>query len=529
MQARSVGVRRSLGGGIGPCVAAAFAAVSTGCVMEAPLDQETETVSSSITAAELLGRQITGPLTFENRCVDNVETAFAALPGRPSGTMRYRSRGGSALPPDNAKLEPFGSFDHHIQGITRFPVGFDNDRRWLAVSRAHLNNRAGFFLVHLGDADGADGSQLLLPGKSYPSNPVAGRETKFYYPLTGTGHPGGMQAFGQFLALASESETAPSFIDFYDFRGGPGAGRRLQRVLLGSTPSFPVARVIGGVAVARLKDGRFLMFVLGQDKKMEGWFYVSNNSNLTSTTQWLPVSHVKGTDWTEYQNVSLVTECNSNRLYVVATGNPGYASDVFTGADRGDLFRLSATAAGGVAMTKVVSRTFASDDGFCTFRAAATVHADKNGKLILYCHAHHANTDIIDGPDSKLKMAEWSVGGCLSTQTACGSSCCSQGSACTNGSCCPVANSCGSACCTNGTVCKNASRNLCCDSLSVACGSSCCGLDQQCVNNTCVTPPPPPPPPPPSSCGLFQRCTPPNGTCPGSQICFGTGCCGILR
>jgi hypothetical protein len=523
-------VRRGFARPIGRCVAAAFAVLSAGCAIEEPGDAST--ASQAITAAELLGRQATGPSTFNNRCVDNVETAFAALPQRPTGTMRYRSQGGVRLPPSSAKLEPFGSFDFHVQSITRFAGGFDNDRRWIAVSRKHEVDRAGFFLVHLADADGADGGRLLIPGKAYPSDPVAGRETRFYYPVRDTGHPGGMQAFGQFLAIASEApEGLSSFIDIYDFRGGPGAGRVLQRFMIPlSTPSFPTKRIIGGVAMATLRDGRYLMFVLGQDKVREGWFFVSNGTNLTSTTQWLPLSYVKGdSSWDEYQNVTLVTECNSNQLYVVATGNATYLSDVLPGTDHGDLFRLSANSAGNVVMTRVARKTFVSEDGFCTFRAGATVHADKDGKLILYCHAHHANTDIIDGPDSKLKMAEWQRLGCLSTQTTCGSTCCSQGSACVNGSCCSVSNSCGSACCGGGTVCKNAARNLCCDSLSIACGSSCCTLGQQCVNNACVTPPPPPPPPPPVSCGIFQPCGP-GGACPGNTICFGTtGCCGILR
>lgn len=511
------------------CAAAAAAAASAGCLMEGPPADE-GTAATAITAAELLGRQATAPSTFSNRCIDNVETAFAALPGRPSGTIRYRSQGGVRLPPSNAKLEPFGSFSFHVQGITRFPAGFDNDRRWLAVSRAHEQNRAGFFLVNLNDADGADGGKLLLPGKQYPSDPIAGRETRFYYPVQGTAHPGGMQAFGQFLAVASEAPLAPSFVDIYDFRGGPGAGRLLQRVMLSSSGQFPVARVIGGVAMATLKDGRFLMFVLGQDTVKEGWFYVSNNSNLSATTQWLPLAHVVGdSTWTEYQNVTLMTECNSQKLYVLATGNATYASDILPGTNQADLFRVTANSAGGVTMTRASRRTFTADDGFCTFRAAATGHADKDGKLVMLCHAHHANTDLLGNPDSKLKLAEYASSGCLATQTQCGTTCCSQGSACVGGSCCPVSNSCGSACCGGGTVCMNASSSLCCDSLSIACGSSCCTLGQQCVNNACVTPPPPPPPPPPTSCGIFQPCGP-DGACPGNTICFGnTGCCGILH
>src|SRR4051812_28759309 len=107
MQKSLANARTGFARPIGRFVAAAFAVLSAGCVMEEPGDAPT--AGEAITAAELLGRQATGPGTFNNRCVDNVETAFAALPERPTGTMRYRSQGGVQLPPSNAKLEPFGS------------------------------------------------------------------------------------------------------------------------------------------------------------------------------------------------------------------------------------------------------------------------------------------------------------------------------------------------------------------------------------------------------------------------------------
>lgn len=45
--------------------------------------------------------------------------------------------------------------------------------------------------------------------------------------------------------------------------------------------------------------------------------------------------------------------------------------------------------------------------GYCTFRAAASVHVDDQGDLVLYCHTHHSNTNIFGTPDSKLELAEY--------------------------------------------------------------------------------------------------------------------------
>jgi hypothetical protein len=485
-----------------------------------------------LTGAELRGRSRTFNSDDGNRCADDVEAAFTALPNSPSGKIRYRSRGGATLPPDNAKLEPFGSFEYHVQSITRFAPGLDGDARWLAVSRSHKHNRAGFLLVNLNDAAGVDGSTLLEPGKSYPSDPVpTGRETQFYYPIKDTGHPGGMFAFGKYLAVASESETRPSWVDIYDFSEGPGSGIHLQRVMVTSQGrDFEVARVIGGVAVNPLSDGRFLMFVLGQDKKKEGWFYISDSDRLTTETEWTAISRVGDSNWDEYQNVSMVSECNTGNLYVIATGNASYASDLLPGSNVADLFLVSGSDES-VNMTKRVSRVMADvSDGFCTFRAGANAYVDADGKLAMYCHAHHANTDIIDGPDSKLKMVEFASSGCLEAQTACGDTCCSEGSSCVDGSCCPVANSCGSSCCGAGSECRDPSLGLCCDALSIQCGGACCTFGDECIDGACVPPPPPPPPPPApeeGTCAPFEECST-AADCPGGQFCQG-GCCFVLR
>jgi hypothetical protein len=47
------------------------------------------------------------------------------------------------------------------------------------------------------------------------------------------------------------------------------------------------------------------------------------------------------------------------------------------------------------------------DDGYDQFRAAADFYVGRDNKLLLYSHAHHANTDVFGCPDSKLKLSEF--------------------------------------------------------------------------------------------------------------------------
>jgi hypothetical protein len=39
--------------------------------------------------------------------------------------------------------------------------------------------------------------------------------------------------------------------------------------------------------------------------------------------------------------------------------------------------------------------------------APANFHVARDSKLLLYSHSHHANTDVIGCPDSKLKLSEF--------------------------------------------------------------------------------------------------------------------------
>lgn len=542
--------------GAAALVLCAAAAMASACAAAPEADEQVSSSEATVlTSDELKGSVIGSGYGFGNRCVTDVAAAFAALPTSPSNRARYWSQGGRRLPPYNAVLAPFAPLQGkpdfsfhiglpikfsipHVQSMSRFEFGDQQDDRWFAVSRSHqASGHAGFFLVHFGDTEGADGSRMLTPGVDYTSPIPRERTTEFYYPIQGGNHPGGLQAFGHYLAVAVEPESGYSFVDVYDFSRGFGAGVPIQRVPM--TPSgtnFRPDRSISAVAVTRLKDHRYLMFVLGKDSSRHGWFFVTEGTELPAP--WAPLDYFRGYDtsppspfgwFREYQNVTMLTDCGTENIYLLATGNDGYTGSFAAGTDYADLFRLEVSPAG-ISMALAGSRNFnPGDGGYCTFRAAANGYAGKDNRLLFYCHSHHSNSDSGGNPNATLKLVEYAFEGCLKTQVMCGDECCSGGSSCVHGACCAAEKTCGTNCCGGDYECKDASRSLCCARFEQACGDGCCGVNQQCVAGACQDVPPPPPPPPGENCGSVPACSTASD-CPSRfNYCNGSGCCAQIR
>jgi len=294
----------------------------------------------------------------------------------------------------------------------------------------------GFFLVQLGDVPGHQGETLGAPGapaRFVSPNPRL-RRTAYYHPLGNTDHPGGLAMVGQILAIAASCDTARScarqaFIEFHDL-SVPGARHtRLHRFNLFRQRERRHKNYASSVAVARLSNGRHLMFVLGKADKREGWFYISNTSHLGRDTYWRYLNRYEGRgSMDDYQNTTLITECESGDMFLLGTGNssfgptirggPGILGQVLSlfkqgairkGRERIDLFKL-ALVGGRVEMTRVLSRGWKPDPhGHCNFRAGASAYVTPKGRLALYCTTRKANTDLLGLPDSKLKMAEFSA------------------------------------------------------------------------------------------------------------------------
>lgn len=369
-------------------------------------------VAQFATPLEMKGHATTSfGYSMANRCAVNVRSGFDQIPAAPTGKIRYRSMGGKVLPPSNAKLAEFDDWESHVQSMARISLPW-SDNQWAAVTRANpgVSGGAGLFLIGLGGVRGADGTRWVNAGDNFTGEPPADRRTFLYYPIAGTDHPGGLQAMGDYIVVASEGATGqPPFVDIFQRTFADTSYSPMQRLVLNGTLGEPVAptRAITAAAMARLKDGRFLLFVLGKDDHQEGWFYVSDQTLPSATMTWSFLDYV-AVPWL-YQNVTLVTECTTGDIYMVATNNDDFQGPLDAGVEYADLLQVTWNAASSqVDLPLIAVRSFSPGSGaYCTFRAASNAFVDKQGKLNLYCHSHHSNTDIFGNADSKLKLVEF--------------------------------------------------------------------------------------------------------------------------
>src|SRR3954465_2606607 len=102
--------RSHLGGASAVGALAIVVAILVAACSGAAVDEPTEQRESAVTVSELKGDVLGNGAGMSNRCVTDVAAAFAALPGSPSNRGRYISKGGQALPPSGAVLQPFYPF-----------------------------------------------------------------------------------------------------------------------------------------------------------------------------------------------------------------------------------------------------------------------------------------------------------------------------------------------------------------------------------------------------------------------------------
>jgi hypothetical protein len=373
-----------------------------------------------------------------NRCVRGALAAVRALGDEPTAAVRYSSMAARRLPPYGATLSAFGANDSHLQGIARLVP--NDGSNWVVVSRAQPGQLGGggFFLVQLGDVPAHGGAPFgsRKARARYVQVNSETRRTRYYHPVESSDHPGGLQMLGQTLALAASCDSAKgctgrTFVEFHDLSEPSARDTRLQRFFLfrqGEPYATPHAT---SVAVAKERDGRYLMFVHGKDDRREGWFYRSDADRIGPETQWRYIDHFQGdASWDgKYQSTTLLSECGSGDLYLLGTGNPSYRATlkprwspgivadlllfllvdgaVHEGRELLHLFKLEQKGSH-IDMRRVYTASWQPDRGaYCSFRAGATAYVTPEGRLALYCTTRKANTNLFGSPDSKLKLLEF--------------------------------------------------------------------------------------------------------------------------
>lgn len=347
----------------------------------------------------LTGLAVATPLTFLrgdtncrhgdpdcNRCANDVPTQFRlAFEGghRPWigwHESSWEFRGNDRYPPDNAKPEdafrPFGEgaqvgvVSKHVQGFvrtnsTRFPY---------AGSHSH-KDRGSIFIVE----NGSGGKALHSLYKS------------------ATGHPSGVAVLGDGLFVAEKVDGKGHL---RVFRIGDSGKPQQQRYALEE-----LGAAGGGLGLTKLHDGSTLLISSAPgDGFRKGTFDEQRDENLKprSTRFWRltpnafharPGGTVPFGKWSHdgisarpdkpmaySENLSVVTECQSAKIYTVhTTGDWGLRGDGY--------WRLSRVDDGpqGPHLVHVAIARQNQHNERCHHRSSATVHVNRDGQLEFLC------------------------------------------------------------------------------------------------------------------------------------------------
>jgi hypothetical protein len=165
-------------------------------------------------------------------------------------------------------------------------------------------------------------------------------------------HPGGMQVLGDVLAVAVECSgrrcNEAARVLFYDISEPSRVDAPIASLLLDGSQGEPRQHgrqsKASSVALTKLVDGRFLVYVGGRHSGRYGHFYVSDRSTLDDRTQFRFAHYwsahkadpdrgfdpLFGTctasddgvcrEWDRYENTTFVNECGTGRIYLVGMG-----------------------------------------------------------------------------------------------------------------------------------------------------------------------------------------------------------------
>ncbi|NLY92554.1 MAG: hypothetical protein GXY23_00875 [Myxococcales bacterium] len=165
-------------------------------------------------------------------------------------------------------------------------------------------------------------------------------------------HPGGMQVLGDVLAVAVECDgrrcKGPARVLFYDVSDPASVKAPMTSIVLDGSQGEPRqlgrASKASSVALTKLVDGRFLVYVGGRHSGRYGHFYVSDGPRLDAGTRFDFVHYWSALkddperridpllgvctareggvckEWDRYENTTFVTECGTGRIYLVGMG-----------------------------------------------------------------------------------------------------------------------------------------------------------------------------------------------------------------
>ena len=368
---------------------------------------------------ELKGRVIATPTPNANRCVPDPVAQINSL--RDHGDI-LGFRMGAGYP------DPDGD-DYHWQGIQRLPI---SGGRVFAVSSSAPRDKGGHLaIVQFGSRRPVNGrlrsNRLSVTTQDWNVPPLLNDiivQDVLVDPVFD--HPGGLQTLGRYLFVSLElidsSDRARVYL--YDSVGtqdpwscnqatGAGCLRKVWEFVVAETGA-------GTVSAAQLADGRYLMITTPKRiTKFE--VHVSQRGKaLTDSTlfgsggSYEALWDSNGHEWTDYQNLNLLTGCNGQLYLLGSHKNDGgwFGSN----EDWIDLFELHLVPDGGtnadgdatlsVSLNKVAKRhVYCGTSGSkrqCDLDAAGGVSVDARGRLFFYATEHDN-----DGKSNSVKMMEF--------------------------------------------------------------------------------------------------------------------------
>lgn len=337
-------------------------------------------------------------------------TASGATEEGPTGRLRLDLRLGASLPPDGRVVTGAGGPHSHPESIVRVPG--DGSASWLVMGRLRPEPDVPFYVFRVGSVPSShDGGPLVPVRPSIPAyydvynRILADNETEAYVELDQMDHIGGMQAFGNIVAMPVQSPEGPyryRSVYFYDFSVPAD-----PRFTSGLTVSLGRTNV-HWVAFHRMDNGRFLLLV---NRTNSGIVtpYISDSGVIGPGTSWYRLPEAWFGDvsgWSDgtgtYQNANLVSDCGSGRLYLVAMRQLGTFADQWREDNAVDVFPLSSDGPDHVGLGPRVSRaTFERAGDHCQMRGAAGLWVTPDHRPIVYCAARYSA-----GSPEALKVAE---------------------------------------------------------------------------------------------------------------------------
>ncbi|MEZ5537781.1 MAG: hypothetical protein R3F02_19435 [Thiolinea sp.] len=302
----------------------------------------------ALNVVQQFNRAAAGQISWQTRSWDfDWKKAYAPQKVRPVDVF------------DGNKKYPLGIPDKHVQGFVRTNSG----RYPFAGSHSH-DLKGSIFLI------GQDRQNLAALLK------------------TGSGHPSGVQAFGQYLVYGESGRVYLKDLNH-------PARQDMSLKLPG-----PAANFGGGVGLIKLQDDTYLLVttgpggqderprynrfyqLLGQNGRMEKIRYIGQSP------QEKPAQWPAGFRFAE--NLSLVTECGSGDIYAIhATGDQN-ALGIIGGNGYWRLSRLQQQGQQ-LRLHPVSAFVNRQDLSGCSMRAAASVHVDPANRLEFYCHGFAKN------------------------------------------------------------------------------------------------------------------------------------------